>query len=283
MARLGFTKHRKFLRLAAALGGDRARALGVCEFMWASRGEELTDYLGDATDVAMICEWSGDPDALVAALSECGGEGRSGLIDPVEGKHGKWKVHDLWDHIPDYVRKRLARETDRRERGKTISEMRSEAGRIGAAVKHFKQTDAETKQTDAACQANGAEIKQTGGTPPSLPFPSLPDLEKNGRKEDLPSGEAPRSRPLTKQQQRVKDAEEIIFKRNGIDPPPPASSIAKWLSMIDEDGLVSVVEEVVGSGKANELEGQKLTAYIFGCVKGFARDVAAMERGARPS
>ena len=191
MSRPGFTKHRKFLRLSAALG-SKPLALGVCEFMWQSRGEELTDFLGDAVDIAMICEWGGEPAILVNALRDCGGRGEAGLIEETESGSGLYKVHDFWDHPPDYVKKRLKREMAREAEGTTLSEIRAAAGRKGAASSraHRITSPANGGQTADVCYTDNSVAAQTSGQLPANGGQTAADPGQPSGKS-LPSPPAP--------------------------------------------------------------------------------------------
>lgn len=115
--RVGFTSHRKFLRLAQMVGDD-VRALGHVEFLWQKAYQNATAFLGDAVDVELAAHWRGEPGLLLRHLLECGGEGKSGLVDRVDGGYA---VHDLWDHAPDYVRRRRVRENHRSAKGDRLA------------------------------------------------------------------------------------------------------------------------------------------------------------------
>jgi hypothetical protein len=142
------------------------------------------------------------------------------------------------------------------------------------------------------CLASGAlaSCKRNGGSETERETEERESREEKNGSEDTPGAEPPRRLPplgfdkngkaLTEQQTRIQAAERAIFLQRG-HVPPPAPSIAKWLELIDEDGLISVIEQLEGSGKMEELKdaGQKRTAYIFACVKSFAADCARLERG----
>ena len=122
MARPGLTRHRKFKCLSRLLG-SKAIALGSLELLWEVAYENGDDLLGKAEDVEYQAGWQGDAGVLVFALKE------SEFIDQ-EGE--LYRVHDLWDHAPDYVRKRLKREQKLRETGaklKTLTGQRPDGDR----------------------------------------------------------------------------------------------------------------------------------------------------------
>lgn len=153
MARPGLTKHRKFTRLSRLLG-SKVIALGSLDLLWEVAYENGDDLLGKAEDVEYQAEWQGDPGILVSVLVDCN------FIDQ-DGE--SYRVHDLWDHAPDYVRKRLKREQQRRETGaklKTLSSQRPD-------------TDRSVSSTPAPAPALKIKIKDTvapnGATAPVSP------------------------------------------------------------------------------------------------------------------
>jgi len=111
MARPGLTRHRKFARLARLIGSEVA-ARGHLELLWDVAYESGDELLGDAGDVEFLAKWTGEAGALASALAE------SRFLDVVDGEY---HVHDLWDHAPDYVRKRRSRESQRREKGARLA------------------------------------------------------------------------------------------------------------------------------------------------------------------
>lgn len=121
MARPGLTKHRKFRRLARLLGSE-ALALGHLEWLWSVCYEDGNDYLGDSDDVESAAKWTGTPGELTQALLACGGDGHAGFIDEVSPGH--YQAHDLFDHAPDYVRRRSRRERQRVTRDQLVTGQR---------------------------------------------------------------------------------------------------------------------------------------------------------------
>lgn len=119
MARPGLTGHRKFKRLTKALDSAIV-ARGVLELLWDHCYESGDDYVGTGEDIEAIVGWAGDSGALTRALANAGAPG-SGFIDPVPEPDSvpgaasavRFRVHDLWHHAPDYVRKRRERELKR--------------------------------------------------------------------------------------------------------------------------------------------------------------------------
>jgi hypothetical protein len=112
MARPGLTGHRKFRRLARALGSP-ILARGALELLWDSCYEAGDDYVGTAADIEQAIGWPGESGVLVRALIDAGAPEGVGFLDPAHGVEGAFRVHDLWHHAPDYVAKRRRRELDR--------------------------------------------------------------------------------------------------------------------------------------------------------------------------
>lgn len=126
MARPGLTRHRKFLRLARAIGGPII-ARGVLELLWDSCYECGEDYVGTASDIESLVGWTGESGALARALVEAGAPEGQGFIEPVHGSASStlYRVHDLWHHAPDYVAKRHKRELERNQKVKPCIDRRT--------------------------------------------------------------------------------------------------------------------------------------------------------------
>jgi hypothetical protein len=163
MARPGFRNHRKFRRLVQLLAMPEPHVFGHVEFLWSVGYESGDPYLGDATDVELAAGWNGEAGALCRALLDCGGVGKPGLIEPVEGNADQFQIHDLYDHAPDYVQRRMERETRRTVAGKTLSDVRS------AAAKKRWSNGKEVMQPDA----NDGRLYANGATPAPAPAPAL--------------------------------------------------------------------------------------------------------------
>ncbi len=136
MGRPTLTRHPKFQRLARALGSE-ALALGHLEFMWLVAYENGDPRLGDSADVEAAAHWTGKAGKLTKALLRAGGSGRAGFIESVPGNSGRgvFQVHDLEDHAPAYVQRRMERENARRKAGQSIRDLRAAAGRKGAEAR----------------------------------------------------------------------------------------------------------------------------------------------------
>lgn len=114
MARPGLTGHRKFRRLARALGSAMV-ARGALELLWESCYEAGDDYVGTADDIEHLVGWTGASSVLTSALADAGQPEGAGFIE-LAGERQGYRVHDLWHHAPDYVTKRRQRELTRQQK-----------------------------------------------------------------------------------------------------------------------------------------------------------------------
>ena len=164
MARPTLKNNPKYLLLIRELraqGITASHVRGLLEELWDSCHECGNPLIKSARHVEAAAGWEGEPGVLCAALVGTKEEG--GFLD--QNEDGSFQVHDYWDHAPDYVRKRAAREADRQAKGKSLSELRAEAGARGGNKRW--QTDSKRKQiaiTPAPAPApliNMPENKQT--------------------------------------------------------------------------------------------------------------------------
>jgi hypothetical protein len=100
----------KFKRLCRNLDLPRPHIVGLLETLWQAAYATASEYIGDSEDVECAAEWNGKKGVLTEALVE------SGFIDRIDDKY---YVHDLSDHAPDYVKKRMARRIDKGLQPKT--------------------------------------------------------------------------------------------------------------------------------------------------------------------
>jgi hypothetical protein len=177
MARPGLDRHPKFRRLCLLLQAPRSHCRGYLELLWDTAYENGDPIIGDETDVALAADFPGDPKVITQAMLNCGGAGRVGLIEEVPGRPGVYQVHDLYDHAPEYVRKRMDREAARRERGVSLEQIRSEAARQAANARWARDRmdgapDGSTAVRDnASCLPDGIQRMPRGTTPAPAPAP----------------------------------------------------------------------------------------------------------------
>jgi hypothetical protein len=216
MGRPGLGKHRKFARLARLLDSP-ALARGSLELIWDAAYENGDELLGSGEDVEFIAAWKGEPGILLNALLE------SQFVD-LNGSG--YRVHDLWDHAPDYVRKRMTREMERREKGVTISELRAKAGRAsGEARREHKATDGEQ-----VANKRRTHVEQTD----ALPALALKDQDQN--------------HPPTKRRRRAEYPEEFeAFWKQYPRPVYKQAALEAWRSALKDPD--ATVERIIRSAK----------------------------------
>ena len=192
MARPTLSHHRKFFRLQAKLKLARWGALGVLEALWQPSYECGEPTVGDALDVAARVGWDGEPEALAAALVECG------FLD-LEG--GKYTIHDFWHHAPDYVRKRASREEARREKNDPRTKPPSPDGAPGNSPPDRSLTG-HSPVTDPSPSGQSPGSDQSVTPTPLSHHPSLPvKIQENIASQSLdvprcpgkPPGHPPKS------------------------------------------------------------------------------------------
>lgn len=165
----GLRTHRKFRRLVAILRIPEAHALGHLQMLWETAWDHLTPTLGDATDVELAAGWVGDHGALAPALVACGGE-KPGFLE--QGEDGRFVVHDFEEHAPRWVKEKLKKRRELEAEGLSISDLKREAGRRGAASRW--QKDGKPAEV---CHEN---LRKDGEKCPSPPLPSPSMDEPSG-------------------------------------------------------------------------------------------------------
>ncbi len=150
----------KFKRLCRALNLPRPYIVGLLETLWQAGYATANSFVGSSEDVECAAEWPGNPGVLTAALVD------ARFIDHDDSGY---YIHDLADHAPDYVRKRI----DRR-----------------------KNKDLETKAADNGGQRRttadfGGRASENGALPTHTYLPNTPNTPIVGDKSPklaTPSG-----------------------------------------------------------------------------------------------
>ena len=99
MARCNLSRHWKFCRLARSMG-SRPLARGTLEMLWEAAYEAVSDYIGNADDIAYAVDWTGEAAILVQWLVD------AGFLDVTPRGY---QIHDLWANVPKYVKLRWTR------------------------------------------------------------------------------------------------------------------------------------------------------------------------------
>jgi hypothetical protein len=164
MARPDLFLNRKFLRLVHVLREPLSHVVGYLECMWHVCYQSGDAVLGDATGVELAAKYPGEPGRLAAALLECG------FLDAVGD--GTYAVHDLYDHAPTYVQKRIQREVERRERG--------EQRKIAFAPRNRPRTAEWRAKTDlGGLREPNSDLGSLNQTKADLGFPPTPTPTPN--------------------------------------------------------------------------------------------------------
>lgn len=150
MAKPGLSQHPKFRRLVHLLQEPAAHVRGYLECMWEVCYQEGNPLLGDSVDVELAAGYPGKPGRLTEALLAVR------FIDETEA--GRYEVHDLLDHAPDYVRKRAARVASRK-----IGNTHAKNERVAAE----RRTTADSDRRSAALTAQPSPAQPSGEEPPT--------------------------------------------------------------------------------------------------------------------
>lgn len=158
--------HPKFKRLVAVLRIPRAHARGHVELMWEACYETGNPLLGDITAVEGAAEWDGTPGVFCAAALA------SGLLD-LEGD--SYRIHDLVENAPDYVRKRHIRHNQRK-----LNKQPPECPPKTAKRRTTAARTSQTADNGGHCPPNGGFRPETAAIPEPLtqnPTPPQSSIE----------------------------------------------------------------------------------------------------------
>lgn len=168
MARPDLFGHRKFLRLASLLR-SRPLAVGILELLWHCAYSSGDARLGEPSVVEFAVSWDGEPGKLAAWLVECG------FLDEVS--EGMLSVHDLEDHAPAYVKRRIDAEERRRSTGETLRDARRRAARTRWEKVRQAKANAESASpgmhTESTCMHKDATPSPSPSPSPSSPHTPL--------------------------------------------------------------------------------------------------------------
>jgi hypothetical protein len=213
MARPGLSRHRKFLRLARALGSPVV-ARGALELLWDCCYECGEDYVGTAEDVESMAGWQGEPGVLAKALLDAGAPEGAGFIEPVEPGATRYRVHDLWHHAPDYVSNRRSRERER--------QVSKTCGWCGTT---YHSTDANSKYCSPACRTGGWRDRKTGRSDASVTprdaNVAAADVTRDASvtPRDTPPAPAPAPAPAPKKEKSVSSPPQTATEPTPASPP----------------------------------------------------------------
>jgi hypothetical protein len=231
MARPGLRKHPKFLLLRELLRVSEAQVLGHLEILWETAYESGKAEVGTPRQVELAAGWGGKSGRFFQAALDCGGDGEPGFIELIQEKPGRYQIHDLYDHAPDYVKKRMEREQERMRKGKTLSDLRSEAGKVSANKRQqMKITCSEDFNKRQQTATNVQHMSTNGATPAPAPAPKEEDPLKPPRGQ--------RRKPKTEEPEIPE-----VMRSHGFP-----EAWAQWLSHRSENGW-----KIGPTGKRNAL------------------------------
>lgn len=121
---VGLMRHPKLRRLAQSLSESPLTSTGRLMLLWTYALEFYPNGKMNITaeELADICQWEGDPEVLVKALTTCGGNNQNGFIE-ILGEY--YIVHDWADfsgeldkkreYFREYRRKKRADQTEQKQ------------------------------------------------------------------------------------------------------------------------------------------------------------------------
>ncbi len=163
--RPGITIHPKFRRLVYLLGIPQPYVAGLLEFLWKVAYENGDPVIGDAVDVELAAQWPGEQEAFCRAAIEVG------FLDDLSG--GLLAIHDLFDHAPDYVLKRLDKEAERRRRGEERKHAFAPRSRAMTSATRAKAAEEALRRPNSELGNLNPIKAELGGTPARAPAPVL--------------------------------------------------------------------------------------------------------------
>lgn len=177
----GTTELMKFKRLQRAIGESVRGTVGLLELLWTATAKNCPEGdVGRFTDeeIAIMCDWDGDPETLVSALVSCG------WLDECETF--RLIVHDWAEHCPQFVKGFMSKHD------RTFAKQATKQPAKQPAKQRAKQ------RAIAGCHST---------LPPSLAKPSLTKSNQVKSSQDSCSEAQSRSEPDSV---AVVEADEIV-------------------------------------------------------------------------
>lgn len=231
------------------------------EAMWKVGYENGDARLGDAQDVELAAEW--------AESGRDAGEwfkavGESGWIDEVEP--GVYEIHDLLDHAPDYVKRRAAREAERRslrqcqycgqkfKPGAKNAKFCSDSCRV---MNHRNKSDGELTAVNDSLRCGNVTLTAVNGTPAPAPIIHHPvNSGGNTHNGEPPFSPPPASPSMTSPTSPDDDLDSRIRRFIGghkmLTYSPRALAICRQIaaSPAGWEGMVIALDEALAAGAA---------------------------------
>lgn len=146
---------------------------GRVHFVWDVAYDRADALIGDRLDVELAACWKGEPGAFCKAMADCR------LLDEHEGK---FYVHDLEDHCPEYVLKRIQRKMHAASQDtvrRTLAAQRKTAANNGGQRTPEDAMRSTTANNGGRCPPDGAMRRTSAnngaltGTGQSSPEPHI--------------------------------------------------------------------------------------------------------------
>lgn len=109
MAKSSLTGSMKFKALVRTLGIPAPHVMGHLEFMWRPAYDSGSPIYRSTEMIELAAEWIGEPGIFAKAVCDPA----HNFIDA--RKDGQFEIHDFYEHAPDYVKKKIEREKQRKK------------------------------------------------------------------------------------------------------------------------------------------------------------------------
>lgn len=219
--------HPKTKRMAKMLGISVPQAVGHCVCLWAwamdyAQDGVLTDHGQDG--IADAAQWTGDPNVLIQAMTDCGVGGKPGFLEFV---NDELVIHDWEDYAGKYIEKRERERLRQRERRSGGKSPQGSNNVHSTLPQHTADVAANIRQD----KIRGENITQDIISNVTVGAPT------NGAADDVLID------PITATV--VHKWEEVFFDTPwALD--PPMAQIGKWLHFSGPDVLCYMIEQAKG-------------------------------------
>jgi hypothetical protein len=215
MARPTLDRNVKYKTLIKRLNLPKPYVRGLLETLWDVANESGNPVLGSPDDVETAAEWPGERFQLFEALRE----GRWIETDETDDETATWKIHDYFDHCPEYVHRRSEYETERKvvktcencnceyRSSRKSSKFCSDNCRLSNHRKSKFETDGNASSTERNVSRNALKRQETIGngtpSPARAPAPAPKEIHQSAAppvspedEEDEPTAGKDQMRPV---------------------------------------------------------------------------------------
>lgn len=160
MAKPELRHHRKFVKLRRLLQERESHCRGYLDCMWEHGYQTGDPLLGDAIDVATAADHPDESDRFANAALE------AGFLEI--NSSGQFVIHDLYDHAPDYVKKRMKRKGTAPNGGQTAGDgdqLAPEPGQTAKVGAHSQEERAKSQEERTDSQEPKSESQEQAAKP----------------------------------------------------------------------------------------------------------------------